>query len=201
MGLIKKNDIPYGGGGGDTFTLMETQGDVFNMTYAQLKAAYDAGKHGWVVGSAGNIFPIECFIYQAAPTERIIIVFGHGEDSKRIYRFYPDGTVEKENADTGWVTVEGEYIDWKYRKKSGVVYITFSGSTVKKEIPAGSVTIGTLPTGCIPTQHIGGALIDRSGACKGFFVARPSGAFDAFLTGAIGVSAISTIASGLSYPV
>ena len=156
----KKNGKIYfitdGESDGDTFTLMEMSGDVFNMTYAELKAAYDAGKHGWVVGSAGNIFSIECFIYQAAPTERIIIVFGHGEDSKRVYRFYPDGTVEKENADTGWLTLENDYINGvSYLKKNSVVFIEFNNTgVIKQSMEAGNVfnTIGTLPVGFRPSE-------------------------------------------------
>lgn len=203
----KKNGKIYfitdgeGGGDGDMFMLIENPSRVFNMTYAELKAMHEAHKHGWFLGSGGNVFPIIGLIYRATPSEHILVITGSGELDRRVITFYSDGSSDYEYTDTGWLTVEAEYIDFKYRKKNGVVYITFSGSIVKKEIPAGNVNIGTLPTECIPTQHIGGALVDRSGACKGFLVVRPSGALDAVLTDVIGVSAISTIASGLSYPV
>lgn len=80
--------------------------------------------------------------------------------------------------DSGWIEVESEYLNFKCRRIGSIVTITFSGCSVKKEIPIGQTSLGDVPNGMAGTEHVttavGSNSVDMSAfEMYGYVTARP----------------------------
>ena len=128
----KNSDTVYfitdAGGSDNVFYFIGTNSggvETYNMTFAELKAMYDAKKLGIFMGSGKNVFPFIDFLYYSsadADGERLVFTVGSVNDLTRIFTVRPDDSVTFEFDDTGWLTLSPGII---YRKKNGVVYVNF----------------------------------------------------------------------------
>ena len=125
----KNSDTVYfitdAGGSDNIFYFIQTSANTYNMTFAELKAMYDAKKVGVFMGTGKNILPFTAFIYRDATSpdgERIEIIIENPLSIRYTIIVKPDNSVTVEPSDTNWLTLSPGIT---YRKKNGVVYVNF----------------------------------------------------------------------------
>lgn len=202
----KNSDTIYfitdAGGSDNVFYFRELGGDAYNMTFAELKAMYDAKRLGIYVGFAGNEFPFASFYYYGDATgdERLVFSTVSGNGTHTTCTVRPDDSVVVENSDTGWKTLTGDYFDIRYCKKNGVVYVTWNFVGMKQALAAKTpVTNCTLPEELRPKATAYTTVVENAAWNVGYVGIQGSGAMRFAYEQAIS-QGTGTMFGSLSYP-
>ena len=115
---------------------------TYSMTFAELKAMYDANKQGIFVGSGQNTFPFLTFNYYGpadAGGERIQFKteVGSNNDQLRVFTILPDNTGSYEYVNVGGTNIGVNQEKWygTYTDENGVTYQAYTKTIYIPALP------------------------------------------------------------------
>lgn len=114
---------------------------TYNMTFAELKAMYDAKKQGMLVGSGQNVFPFLSFNYYNSSSvggERIQFKTRSNSSQVRVFTVLPDDTVTYEFVNEGGINIEVGVEKWQgtYTDENGETFQVYSKMVYIPALPS-----------------------------------------------------------------